>query len=298
MGWRGLVIGLALASAPGCFGILSFDKDKDGLSNGEEKDLGLDPEIADFDADGMLDGDEVEAGLDPFTADTDGDRLLDGAEALNGADPMNPDTDDDGYLDGDEVTEGHDPNDDKDRIYKGRWPYYYAKDDLKKGPSDFYEMGKRFKNLTMVDQHGDDVALYDFYNSDKPVVIDISAEWCPPCNGMASWLEGGADTYGFGTIWPAGPEVIERGDVYWITILGEDYYGYPAYQGVCERWVDLYPSKEIPVLADGSYTSADYVGLGFWPTVILLDPELKVQDTGQWGDASGVLSELNSQFPD
>lgn len=293
MGWRGLVLGVLSISVLGCGFIL--DGDDDGLNSGKEKDLGLDPKNADTDGDGMLDGDEVDGGTDPLNMDSDADHLLDGDEADNGADPLNPDTDDDGYLDGDEVLEGHNPNDKKDRIYVGRWPYVYDKDSIKGGEGSFVESGKRFKRLQFIDQHGDTVDLFDFYNSDKPVVVDISAEWCPPCNLLAGWLDGQNTAYD--DLWPAGPEVIARGDVYWITILGEDNNYVPAYPEVSERWFEAYPTKEIPVLADPAYYSADFVGLGWWPTGVLLDSELKVVDLGPFYVES-VLAELNNQFPE
>jgi thiol-disulfide isomerase/thioredoxin len=296
MNWRSLASVIALATLSGCIGFI-VDGDGDGLWNGKEEEFGSDPQNADSDADGLEDGEEVDLGLDPMNGDMDADRLLDGEEGPAGTDPLVADSDDDGYADGDEINEGHDPLDAKDRIYKGRWPYYWDKDSLKGGGATA-ENDKRFKRMQFVDQHNETVDLWDFYNADKPVVIDISAEWCPPCNGLASWLDGGVDSYGFGSLWPNGPEIIERGDVYWITILGEDVYGAPAYQEVTERWHDLYPTKEIPVLADGDYTSADYVGLGFWPSLFLLTPDLKIRNTGSWGDAGGVLSTLNSEVPE
>ena len=54
---RGLaVIALLAFSLSGC------DSDGDGLTNGEEKDLGTDPKSADSDGDGIADGDEVAEG--------------------------------------------------------------------------------------------------------------------------------------------------------------------------------------------------------------------------------------------
>ena len=34
-------------------------------------------------------------------------------------------------------------------------------------------------NFTLVDQHGNDVSLYDFYK--QPIVLDFSVMWCGPC---------------------------------------------------------------------------------------------------------------------
>jgi uncharacterized protein (TIGR02145 family) len=98
------------------------DADGDGLTNGDEKDLGTDGSSPDTDGDGINDGDEVKNGTDPLdpcdpnkdadTCDQDNDGLTNGDEKNNtNTDPENPDTDDDGINDGDEVKNGSDPLD-------------------------------------------------------------------------------------------------------------------------------------------------------------------------------------------
>lgn len=289
-----LLLALPLLALIAC----QADADGDGLTNGEEKDLGLDKENADTDGDGLADGDEVATGADPLNADTDGDGLSDGDEIANGADPLRVDTDDDGYTDRDEVFEGHDPADDKDRIYKGRWPYYFEKDEVSGGAmSGTVETGKRFGRFEGTDQFGDVVALFDFYNADKPVVIDISAQWCPPCQAVSAWLDGSGDPY-YSALWPAGPEVVERGDVYWVTILGENNAGDPATGETVSEWYDQFPSKHIPVLADEEYWAVGYVGLQGWPTGFLLEPDLKVSRDTTDGYVETVLSVLNERYPE
>ena len=46
----------------------SVDSDNDGLTDGQEWQLGTDPRRGDTDGDGMMDGDEVSAGTDPTKA--------------------------------------------------------------------------------------------------------------------------------------------------------------------------------------------------------------------------------------
>ncbi|MEQ1569189.1 MAG: hypothetical protein ABMA64_26370 [Myxococcota bacterium] len=277
------------------------DTDGDGLLDAAESELGLDPEASDTDRDGLTDGDEVAGDTDPARPDTDGDGLLDGAEAGYGADPTVVDTDDDGYTDRDEVHEGHDPADPDDRIYQGGWPYLFDKSAIPDDAGDFREVGRTFFRLKLVDVHGDTVDLYDFANDDAPIVLDVSAEWCPPCNGLSSWLSGGEDTYGYATVWGRGPRAVKKGQVRWITVIPEALDNGPADADTIARWSEAYPSDDIPVLVDPTYLSVDYGGLGWWPSLVLLEPDLTVSDANaegtRFGDQVTVLEELARRFP-
>lgn len=64
------------------------DCDLDGLSNGVELSLGLNPTDPDTDNDYLRDGNEIERGTNPFAFDTDGDGVGDNAELRNGTDPL------------------------------------------------------------------------------------------------------------------------------------------------------------------------------------------------------------------
>jgi len=64
------------------------DKDHDGLSDEEEKELGTNPNNVDSDGDGLFDREEVKVyKTDPLDKDTDGDGFLDGDEVKNGYNP-------------------------------------------------------------------------------------------------------------------------------------------------------------------------------------------------------------------
>jgi len=78
------------------------DDDKDGLTNGEEKAIGSDPNDADTDDDGVKDGDEANP-----SDDSDGDGLIN---------VRDPDSDNDGLADGTEMGFGcDDPATDKQK---------------------------------------------------------------------------------------------------------------------------------------------------------------------------------------
>jgi gliding motility-associated-like protein len=71
---------------------LNLDCDGDGLTNGEEGDLGTDPLDPDTDGDTFPDGGEVDAGTDPldpndFPMDADGDGVPDNTELTDGTNP-------------------------------------------------------------------------------------------------------------------------------------------------------------------------------------------------------------------
>ena len=92
---------------------LDADPDGDGLTSGEELDIGTDPLDPDTDSDGLNDGEEVlEYGADPLDPDTDADGLTDGGEIEEETDPLDDDTDNDGLMDGTEMDAGTDPNND------------------------------------------------------------------------------------------------------------------------------------------------------------------------------------------
>jgi thiol-disulfide isomerase/thioredoxin len=150
----------------------------------------------------------------------------------------------------------------------------------------------------MPDQYGDVVSLFDFYNADKPVVIDLSALWCGPCNNLADYIGGEGDPANFSAYWPAGPDVIARGDVYWITFIGEGIdQGGVATPADATEWSNVHPSAVVPVLADEHYSLYDYIALQAWPALVLLGPDLKVTVFDP-DDYSQVLLALAEQFPE
>jgi len=256
-------------------GLMACDSDGDGLSNKDEAELGTDPDVADSDGDGLDDGAEVDSGSDPLNADTDGDGLSDGDEASLGTSATESDSDGDGYLDGWEVDAGSDPANAESVIYEGGWPYNPNKDEAN-GPdlnSAAIAMGAMLARFTAVDQFGDDVDMYDFLG-DTPVIIDFSTVWCPPCNGLSSWLSGKGDSSGFGSQWPNIKTHVDNGDLRWITVLAQDDHGNAPTTDTAHAWDTSYPHEHIPVFASQEVGNK-YVQ-GGWPTVMALDTDLKI----------------------
>ncbi len=142
------------------------DDDNDGLTNGEERRYGTDPENPDTDGDGLKDGEEVKRyKTNPLKADTDGDGLSDGDEVYKyHTDPTKFDTDGDGLSDGDEVLKYHtDPlkiDTDGDGLTDGDEVNVYKTDPLKvdtdgDGLSDWDEVKTYKTNPNNPDTDGD-----------------------------------------------------------------------------------------------------------------------------------------------
>jgi len=99
------------------------DTDEDKLSDYMEIICGLDPltddSNGDFDEDGLTNGEESDLGTYFYASDSDSDGLSDYDEVrIYATDPMNPDSDDDGLSDGDEAAIGKNPNDPSDADIK------------------------------------------------------------------------------------------------------------------------------------------------------------------------------------
>lgn len=277
---RALALSLATAgliALSGCASML--DSDGDGISNADEAAAGTDPDNADTDGDGLRDGGEANRGTDPFVADTDGDGLLDGEEVKEyGSDPLALDSDGDGYQDGWEVTEGSDPADADSKIYQGGWPYQPDKAAYQDGASDApslsgAKIGDKLATGTFLDQYGDEVDLYDFAGQGQYIVLDYSAEWCPPCNGFAGWLSEGSSSYD--ASFPGTYDNVWNEKVRWLTFLGENNSGGLPDVSTLADWEEKYPHPYIPILAGDRDMESVYLD-GGWPTMWLLDENLTI----------------------
>jgi hypothetical protein len=210
-------------------------------------------------------------------SDRDGDFLTGCEEAALGTDPANSDTDGDGYLDGDEVLEQKDPLDATSRIYQGGWPYQRNKADLvDPGFSSTVAASEPVPRLVALDQFGESVDLYDFAGHGKPVVIDLSAVWCDACKELAKWLE--REPANLDTTPELAPivDLVESGDVYWITVLFEDAIANPATLEEAQNWAEAFPNPRVAVLVDNERELRNWFFPGAMPSVHGLDDQMRL----------------------
>jgi hypothetical protein len=237
-------------------------------------------ESPDSDGDGLTDAEEADAGTDPEVEDTDGDRLMDGDEPANGTDPTAYDTDGDGYADGDEVTEGTDPTDADSKIYEGGWPYFWDKDSIEEGSfSSTAGEGDEVPRFVAVDQYGEEVDLYDYAYTGKPIMVDVSAVWCGPCNQMSNWLSHGED---WGSGWDDLRDKLDNGDFYWVTILFQDGSGAASDERDVATWDESYPNEHVMVVTDPGSKMTAHINPPGIPSLSLIGEDmtwLVVDDT-------------------
>jgi thiol-disulfide isomerase/thioredoxin len=198
------------------------------------------------------------------------------------------DSDGDGYLDGEEVESGCDPEVDEGN-YTGGWPTNpeFIQDP---GWGDDGEVGWPQPRFCGSDQHGDLVDLYDFGGQNKPVVLDISTQWCGPCQNISLWIEDGEETHlqyrsdpdtGEPIFYPwyyeemdVIPDLVQSGEVLWVTILVQNQDHEAPTQETVDQWVAAYPNDLVPVLLDDDQRIYNWMRITGYPTLNVVDDQM------------------------
>ncbi|MFT6147082.1 MAG: peroxiredoxin [Myxococcota bacterium] len=135
-------------------------------------------------------------------------------------------------------------------------------------------VGDVVPNFTLLDQHGDEVELYQFYG--QVVQLVLFAQWCGPCQEEAPEVEA------------ASVELAESGAVI-LEVMLQANEG-PASVDASNEWVDEYGVTH-PILADVSEAQSPMLQGGF-PTLPLLDRELRIVSLDNWPFDSASIEQL------
>ena len=126
-------------------------------------------------------------------------------------------------------------------------------------------------NFTLMDQHGDEVELYDYHG--KVIVVDFSTMWCAVCVNIAA--EGDALVAKYG-----------EENVIWLTVLIDNAAGRPPTLEDLQNWVAMANIK-VPVLAGDRTLIDPSANTGYpitsWPTLVVINQEMVLKHgIGGW----------------
>jgi thiol-disulfide isomerase/thioredoxin len=117
-------------------------------------------------------------------------------------------------------------------------------------------------DMRLVDQHGDEVSLWQFHG--RVIALDISTMWCGPCQILAREVDEVQEHYGYD-------------DFVYLTLLPEDVEGDPPDVADLNVWAER-NSVSAPILADFADAPFAYtiVPEKIWPRVLVIDRDLRV----------------------
>lgn len=186
-----------------------------------------------------------------------------------------------------------------DDAYAGGWPQQPDSDRYAEDAPDWEhasgEPGSQLPRFHYMDQYGDFVDVYDFAGHDRPVVLDVCATWGPACQVLSSYMAGGSDLYGLNGDWPSLPELVDRGDVLFLTVLSENGRGQlPSGEDLAD-WHATYPNAQVPILGDDG-NLADGLDVAEFPSIFLFDENLILQVGPSPGSEYAALDALEAEY--
>tara|TARA_A100001011_G_scaffold400411_1_gene514748 strand:- start:2056 stop:2571 length:516 start_codon:yes stop_codon:yes gene_type:complete len=138
-------------------------------------------------------------------------------------------------------------------------------------------------DFSAINEFSQETNLYDFYS--RPIVLDLSAMWCPPCQAAAAEVEELAKLY-------------EDEDLIYLTVLIENKQGLPPTEEDIKWWLEEWGIIEQPVLGsnrgliDNNDAEKGWLLQG-WPTFYFIDEEMKIQGYMNGYSRNGVIDGIN-----
>lgn len=123
-----------------------------------------------------------------------------------------------------------------------------------------FGLGETPPDMCMTDQFGNDVSLWQFYG--QVILLDISAEWCAPCQELATEVDHTWKDYE------------DQGFMY-LTILTEDQNSQIPGVEVLEKWAEDFDITA-PVLSDTEGYRNQLVPTGAYPRLMLINRNMEI----------------------
>jgi|ETNvirenome_2_30_1030614.scaffolds.fasta_scaffold01390_10 thiol-disulfide isomerase/thioredoxin len=128
-----------------------------------------------------------------------------------------------------------------------------------------YRIGEHICNLQLTDSNGRDFVLYEHYG--RPIIIDLSAEWCSVCKYTADQGEQFMEDW-------------KDQDLLWVTILMENDEGEAPNAADMAEWLNI-SNGQNSVLLYGSRDLIDPAAengfpISGWPTFVIINEDLQI----------------------
>ena len=151
-----------------------------------------------------------------------------------------------------------------------------------------YDVGERFPDARLIDQHGDTVSMWQF--TDCITIVDLSTGWCAPCQQLAQHVD---ELYA---------EYDARGVMY-VTLLSQGVTNPSADLGDVQAWSSNYGVLETPVLVDSSVpdkglrSHSEQITNSF-PRILSLDGDLRVANDEVGATDEAIKAEIERLLAD
>lgn len=183
------------------------------------------------------------------------------------------------------------------------WPRSDNKSDLGEPDPDtiWPSVGAEVPHVVAEDQFGNSVDLYDFYQADRPLVVEFVTGNLDPSRELAAELSGQASTHDGGPL-DGLDAAVEAGRYWHIRVLVVGYQGVDADAVQLSDWDERFPQDASPLLLDEDFVLWRYfirfsgqTGQGSeLPGLIRIDPDtFRVQEDPTVG--LGILEAIMAE---